>query len=341
MNFTHKLLAVCCFLLAAPAVPAQQLPETKVVLRLSRDFVLRLTGINYQLDEPIQTNEGGNTIAGNAHINGKFDVKLYESATESNFDILVSGEILTQVTASRRAIEVRTHGRAPFSGQRHIVFNGTAYVGQDISMNVMHHSTLDAILSRRGGVAGALTRRIARPVARRALPESDRRADEELRSRLVKAFDEETTTLISVINKIGPIVKQAETLLIEEDLLPKSGLHLYRASTKESLLFSTGPAHQRIAKLPDIPAFKRAPVELWIAKREGSKEKRLQYFLKQWELIVPFLDEQLARRYPEFSKTFEGKLYKSLNKVQMETVGGWHVVTFAPQLRQLSIRDRP
>ena len=67
--------------------------------------------------------------------------------------------------------------------------------------------------------------------------------------------------------KLIDISKQHRQLL---DLIPKGDRQLYRAASKDALLLSLGMANRRIARLPDLDASKRAPLELWIAKRSKS-----------------------------------------------------------------------
>jgi hypothetical protein len=238
-------------------------------------------------------------------------------------------------------VDVFSHGFAPFTARRRIVHKDGEFVGEAIEIDTTHQSSLDEIRPFRGGLIGRMTRRIALPTVRRGLVEGDRQIEDEIRTQVSKIITTETDELMIVINKIGPMIKKGEELLIAEDLLPKSGLHLYRASTKDCLLFSTGLPNRRIAQIPVFHPDKHAPLELWIAKREESKEKRLEFLLKHWELVTPLIDAQLARHYPEFAKSFEGKLYRFLNNVQIESVAGWHVVTFAPQLAERSIVQVP
>jgi hypothetical protein len=307
--------------------------ETKIVLRVSRGFIHQLTGVHFRRTESM----GKDSVAGNAQVLGKFDVKLRESETESAFDLRFDGAITTQMTTTRRPVEVHTHGTGSFCGQRRIVFEGKGFAGQPIELSVAHHSTVDAIHSLRGGLRGAIARRVAAPMVSRYLPGGDRQLAEEIRSGLSKTLEQETDNLMTVINNIRPIIRRGEELLIEDDLIPKGERHVYRAATKDYLMLSLGSANRRIARLPELEASKRAPLELWIAKREESKERRLQFFLKHWQLVVPLIEEQLARHDPELAKALD----KKLHKVQMESVAGWHVVTFAPELRDLLVDAVP
>src|SRR5580700_4912158 len=90
--------------------PAGILPETKVVLRISREFIHELTGKQFKRDAPIDKTAFGAKVEGSAHVDGTFDVKLQKSDNASDFDLLVNGEVLTQVVAAKRPVQVYAHG---------------------------------------------------------------------------------------------------------------------------------------------------------------------------------------------------------------------------------------
>jgi hypothetical protein len=313
---------------AQPAVGgAKLLPETKVVLRISREFIHELTGKQFKRDEPIEKNSFGATVKGSAHVEGTFEVKLQKSDDASDFDLLVNGEILTQVVASSRPIQVYAHGVAAFNGRRRVVFDGNAFTGRVSEMNVTYHSHIDQLCSFRGGLIGALTRGIARPTVRRDLPEADCQAGNEIRTELTTAIEKETDQLLVTMNKVGPLLKQGEEILRQEKVLSTSSVQHYLAATEQHLYMSIGLPGQRIPSLPRLEVSKRGPIELWIAIKKASKEDLLTPVLKHWSFIKPFLLQRIRLRSLELGKIVE--------QVQVESVEGWYVVTFAPKLLEL------
>jgi len=306
---------------------AKLLPDTKVVLRISREFIYELTGKQFKRDEPIDKTAFGATVEGSAHADGKFDVKLQKSDHASDFDLLVNGEVLTQVVATSRPVQVYAHGVAAFTGRRRIGFDGNAFTGQAIEMDVTYHSSIDQLCSFRGGVIGALARGIAGPTVRRNLPEADRQAGNEIRTQLTTAIEKETDQLMVTMNKVGPLLTKGEEILREEKVLSVSSVQLYLAATEQHLYMSIGPPEQRIPSLPRLDVAKRGPIELWIAIKEASKEDLLHPVLEHWNLIKPFVRERIALRSPELGKI--------IDQVQVEAVEGWYVVAFAPKLLEL------
>jgi len=307
--------------------PAKLLPETKVVLRISRKFIHELTGRQFKHDEPIDKITSGATVTGSAHADGVFDVKLQESDNASDFVLMVNGEVLTRVVAASRPLKVYAHGVASFAGRRRIVFDGNAFTGQITEMNVTYHSNIDQFCPVRGGMIGALTRDIARPIVRRKLPEADREVGNEIRTRLATDIEKETDQLILTLNKVGPLLTKGEQILHEENVLSVSSVHQYLAATEEHFYLSIGPPGQRIPSLPELAVSKRGPIELWIAISKPSREDLLTPVLKHWDLIKPLVLQRIALRSPELGKIVE--------QVQVDSVAGWYVVTFAPKLLEL------
>ena len=181
MKFLSQFLFISAYSLlqgvqAEAQEPTKSLPKTKVVLRISRQFIRELTGKQFERNEPIAKYSNGATVQGCAHAEGTFDVKLQKSANDIDFDFLVKGEVSTQVVATRRLVQVLGHGVAGFTGRQRVVFDGNAFTGQSVEINATYHYSLDRACSFRGGLSGSLTRGIALRTARRNLPEYEQEA---------------------------------------------------------------------------------------------------------------------------------------------------------------------
>jgi hypothetical protein len=251
-------------------------------------------------------------------------VKLQTSASASDFDFLVKGEVLTQVVATSRRVQVHEHGVARFSGRQRVVFDGNAFTSQALEMNATYHSSLDQVCSFRGGMIGSVTRGIAVRTIRRNLPESDQEAENELLTRLTTAIGKETDEIIETMNKVEPLLKKGEEILREQKLLSESSVQHYLSATEEHLYLSIGPPKHRIPILPKLEAAKRGPVEMWIAIEKASKDDLRDPILEHWNIAKPFVLQRIGKDSPELAKIVE--------QVQVETVEGWYVVTIAPKL---------
>jgi hypothetical protein len=91
-----------------------------------------------------------------AGVAGKLHVRLHESNTECNFDVLVRGEVLSHLAARSRPVTVLADGNAPFSVCQSIAHQDDQFMAQSLTMDVRNHFTLDEICSN----LGALTRLI-------------------------------------------------------------------------------------------------------------------------------------------------------------------------------------
>jgi hypothetical protein len=338
MKLSHCLIAslasiVTPFLAAHAQEPGKPLPETRIVLRVSGKFIQGLLGVRFQRDEPIRENVNGIAVTGTARVAGKLHVRLHESNTESKFDVLVRGEVLSQLAATSRPVVVLAHGTAPVSAFQPIVYQDHEFMAQTLTMDVRNHFTLDQICSCRGGLTGALTRRIARPFVRRGLADGDSLADEKIRTKMTPVLETELGKLVEVLNKMPPLVKKAHELIILENKLPPDGVRFYRAATKEHLLISIGKPNQHIPSLPNLDKDKQAPLELWIGvARNANAEERRKLILQNWRLITPYLRAQLQRRSPQLTKELDEPLDHLLEEVQIHEMPGWHVLTFAPRI---------
>src|SRR5437868_1162364 len=148
------MFSVISFQQSVPAAAnpsARDLPETKVVLRISREFIHELTAKQFKRDVPIDMDFGGTKVEGQAHATGITTVEIQASENSCNFELVVKGEVSTELTATGRSVQSRLHGLAPFAGRRRIVFNDDTFSGQSASVETSYHSTVDRICSFRSG----------------------------------------------------------------------------------------------------------------------------------------------------------------------------------------------
>jgi hypothetical protein len=313
------LLLFGAFLVSA-AVEAPPTPpeETRVVLRISRDFLQELIGQEFDRDEPIDTTSSGTQVNGSAHVSGTVNVKLKPTETESDFNLLVDGQATTQMVATRRPVCVSLHGAAEFHACRQIVLDRDAlsFTAGPVEITACYHSELDRIDSFRGGLTGALVRRLAKPIVVRSLPEGDRTARDQIRDEVAKNLQEETDKPLPALNQVAQLVRHGEQLLKDTDS-PLTELEYYRAATSEALLLSVGHKGRRIPALSASEELK-APVELWIRADLVLEEKdAINFLLKgeklrkavesHWKAIKPLVERDLPRRAAKLADLFDGE----------------------------------
>jgi hypothetical protein len=329
MKLLNQLaVAAGIFFLQGVQVKAQErtykLPETNLVVRISREFVHQLTGKHFKHDEPIAKYTFGAMVQGYAHVGGTFDVQLEKNPAAIGFDFLVKGEVSTQVMATRREVQLHTHGIAEFTGRRHVIFDANGFVGQKPELDATFCSSIYQVCSFRRGFVGSLQRGIALTTATRNLPEANDETRNELRTRLTANIEKETDRMIAAMNKVGPLLKKGEQILREQKLLSVSSVRQYLATTEEHLYLSIGPPEHRIPSLPKLDGTKGRPIEMWIAIEKANNNDLNNPILQDKNIAKSLVLNRIRKGSPELDKI--------VKQIQVEAVGGWLVVTIIPKL---------
>ena len=309
---------------SAAGQPAPELPETRIVLRISRTFIRELTAKEFQRDVPVEMNEGQTAVKGTAHAEGVTDVQIQANDNACSFDLVVNGRVSTRLTATTRAVQVRLQGNAPFEARRRIAFEDVAFSARPVAVTTNYQSNMEGICSFRPGLVGAFARGVAAATVRNRLGEYDQEAGAEVRQRLTAAIEAENDEMLTTLNKICALVKEGEQLLREEQVLSARNVHHYVAATEKNLYISLGPPNHRIAQLPRLQPSEREPIELWVGIRKAGKPDRFSPIIANWRFVKPFILPRIAKQSPETARI--------LDQVQVRQVGDWHVLTFAPDL---------
>jgi hypothetical protein len=316
------LLAGVLMLVPVFSAGAQEAAQTQVVLRIAREYLQDLTGKEFQREVTVTPQVGGAPIRGQARVAGTFDIRIEPNTTAGAFDLVVRGTVQTRLVGASKPVQVHTHGTATFSGQRRFVFQEDRLIGQKAMLQVDYHSTVDDITPNRGGVVGALTRRFAAPTVMRGMPAGDRQAGERIRRELADAIEKESDRMTVAFDKVRPFLSKAESLLRAERLLPAGATDRRVAASDTHLYFSIGPVGHRLPALPKLDGKKGGPVELWIALQREGQESFFGPVAAPWELFKPYVVQRVAGHSPELAEL--------LDRVRVEAVGGWYVVTFTP-----------
>lgn len=310
-------------------------PRTLVVLRISREFLVKLTRQQFSQDEPIDTSALGATVVGSAHVDGNYQVRLQKRPTESDIDLQVRGDIATQMVVTRRPVRVCLHGAAPFEASRRVVFDGRAFTAHAVCVNACYHAFLDDISTLHGGPAEPVVRRLARPIVLRNLPEADATANRDIRSQVARSVTEETDPLVGVLNEIVYVHVQ----LVE--YLRRKGMNieihpLAFATTDESVLVGAGFAPGEAPALPAEADAPHAPVEIWVRHRIPLASRPLLELARpklreDWAKIRPKITERIARHSPRLAQLFS----ETGHEVDLDPIAAdrdWHVIRFARSL---------
>jgi hypothetical protein len=313
--------------------PAAAPQPTRIVLRVSTDFIQKLMGASVARDEAVQAMAGDTPVTGTAHVSARFHLEVHESKTENDFDVVALGDIATQLTATRPALFADFHGDAPILARRPIVHRGDRFVGDAVTIEVQNRFTLDDIRPHHGGMTGLAIRSATRPFLRRAVSDGDCQANDEIRRRMTQSLTVELDKLAETLNQIPPLVKKGYDVLILEGGNPPPGVQEYRAATPHHLLFSIAGPGRRIPDLPTLPRDQQAPLELWVGvSKNAFTEVRRNFLVQNWRMVTPYLRDQLLHRSPELAKEVAEPLERLLDEVRIQEADGWHVIALGPKI---------
>jgi hypothetical protein len=169
-------------------------------------LLVEVKGHPFHRDVPVRMTVLDTNVSGIAHVDGVMDVRIYQKRDKQRiFELVLTADATSEGVADRRHIRVDAHGRAHLTAQRRIIFDGKTFSGQPSTVQANFHACVDAIHAQRNGVLRFVTVRLARPLVKLNLPESDRIVTEIIQCKVAAAFDEESDKVIRILNKLNPI----------------------------------------------------------------------------------------------------------------------------------------
>lgn len=329
-----RLFALVAVVAAADPAAAQppDPPAPKVVGRVSRAFIESLTRRTFDEAAPVATTQQGATITGTTHVSGGYSVWFHKSQTEAAFELRVDGTVDTDVGVRRRPVCLQLDGHADLFATRRVVFDGNTYAGGPVGVQACYHSTLEGLDTLRRGPLSPVVRRVGRTVALRALPEADRAAGAEVRTRTRDKVLEETAGVIDVLNAVHEARKEVTTKLHARKLGPPPDARPALATTDDALLLGVGFPAGSPPELPAAAGAPSAPAEIWVYRPLAPAERLALESIrpdakKAWEdKVKPRLVEQLKQRSPELARRLED----ATHEVTIDVPGapGWHRIRF-------------
>ena len=244
---------------AATAVDATAAPlETKVVLRISKEFIEKHSPPPVEHMAPVDRCLFGSHVTGTAFTRGQASLVMHADDRRAVFVLHFSGTTTTQTVARKRPVAAYNTGVAPFDVHREIRFDGMQFDEGPESIEASYTSRLDSLCGP-PGLRGRIVRAIARPQLEELRPWADAIGLDDTKATVLESFGKETDRLVDELNDRVP---WKQTLNLLGPRRPDSVPHF--ASTKEWILASPGPKDAKIPELPEESAKMKAPIELWI-----------------------------------------------------------------------------
>jgi len=248
--------------LTAPADDGTK--ETKIVLRISKEFVRQHAPPAVEHVAPVNKCLFGSRVTGTAFTRGQPVLTMDTDHSKPVFTLHFKGTTTTKTVASKHPVKAYSTGVAQFDVHRQIRFDGIQFSEGPESIEATYSSRLDCVATP-PGLRGRIVRKFALPQIEEMKPKADAIALADTKATVLDAFGKHTDELVSDLNKRLPW-KQTVALLMPQDT-PWSGQF---ASTKDWILASPGTNDSGIPQLPEEDAKVQAPIELWVHGKLGD-----------------------------------------------------------------------
>ena len=230
--------------------------ETKMVLRISKDFIRRHAPPVVEHVAPINKCLFGSRVTGTASTRGRPAVTMDTDHSKPVFTLHFKGTTTTKTVASKHPVKAYNTGVAVFDVHRQIRFDGMQFSEGPESIEATYASTLDC-LATPPGLRGRIVRKFALPQIEEMKPKADAIALADTKASVLEAFGKHSDELVSDLNKRLPW-KQTVALIMPQD------------SQLDWILASPGTKEAGIPELPEEEARVQAPIELWIHGKLGD-----------------------------------------------------------------------
>jgi hypothetical protein len=241
-----------------PEKKPETTPETKVVLRISKEFIEQHSPPPVEHVARVDRCLFGSHVTGTAFTRGQASLAMHADDTRAVFVLHFTGTTTTRTVATKRPVAAYNTGVAPFDVHREIRFDGMQFSEGPESIEASYASRLDSLCGP-PGLRGRIVRAIAQPQLEELRPRADAIGLADTKATVLESFGKETDRLVDELNDRVP---WKQTLNLLGPRRPDSVPHF--ASTKEWILASPGPKDAKIPELPEESARMKAPIELWI-----------------------------------------------------------------------------
>jgi hypothetical protein len=238
--------------------------ETKIVLRISKEFVRQHAPAAVENVAPVNKCLFGSRVTGTAYTKGQPLLTMDTDHSKPVFTLHFKGTTITKTVASKHPVKAYNTGVAQFDVHRQIRFDGIQFSEGPESIEATYSSLLDCVATP-PGLRGRIVRKFALPQIEEMKPKADAIALADTKATVLDAFGKHTDELVSDLNKRLPW-KQTMALLMPQDS-PWTGQF---ASTKDWILASPGTKDAGIPELPEEESKLGAPIELWIHGKLGD-----------------------------------------------------------------------
>jgi hypothetical protein len=289
--------------------------ETKVVLRISKEFVRQHAPAPVESVSPVDKCLFGSRVTGTAVTKGRASLTMDSDHSKPVFTLHFKGTTVTRTVAVKHPVKTCSTGVAVFDVHRPIHFDGMQFSDGPESIEATYSSTIDG-LTTPPGLRGRIVRKVAMPQIQSLKPKADAIALADTRSSVLAAFGRHSDELVSDLNARLPL-KQTMAALMPQQTQWMG----HFASTKDWILASPGPQDATIPQLPAEAERLQAPIELWVRGKPGDAPAAKVVAI--WSAVHLGLGE--FRRSPAPAAT-------ALKNITPDVVGDWWVLRVGADL---------
>jgi hypothetical protein len=288
--------------------------EIKAVVRISKKFI----------EDVAAKEEISATIPYNARVlrfnfqgmaEGKanLSVEMNTSDGEAAFIVNSRGTAHTYARGVRGPIVALAPVCAPFTARSVVRFDGRKFSQVETTPSAHVHIELDRIEGRRGGVAGRVVGRLARPLGQLLIPRAEAQATPIGESYLKNFVDELAEDIVTKLNRKTPVEKSLNRLY------PETKDWIFRMSSDAHFIQAAyGPRGAALPVLPENPGrLKDVRIELWM--HTTSKEAQDLAKLSKQPLAKNLVHKYLETVVPELAALTENR--------SVDSVGEWLVIS--------------
>ncbi len=271
--FRPFVWACCCVvlmlsLLAVRSTYAQEAaaesPETKIVLRISKDFICSHGPPPIERVASIDRCLFGARVTGTATTKGQAALTVDGDQSKPSFTFHFKGTTTQRTVASQHPVKAYSTGVTTFDVYRPIYFEGLEFSDGPEVIEASQSSRLDR-LSVPPGLRGSIVRLFATPRIEEKRPQGDAIALRETKATLLADFGKETDRLVAELNSRMPWKQTLAMLLPQQTEWVE-----HFASTKDWILASPGTKEAGIPQLPEEDSKLGAPIEVWVHGKLGD-----------------------------------------------------------------------
>ena len=237
---------------------------SKIVLRISKDFIRRHAPPPVDHVAPVNKCLFGSRVTGTAYTKGRPSLTMDTDHSKPVFTLHFKGTTTTKTVASKHPIKAYNTGTAAFDVHRQIRFDGMQFSEGPESIEATYSSRLDG-LATPPGLRGRVVRKFAMPQIEAMKPKADAIALADTKATVLEAFGKHSDALVSDLNRRLPW-KQTVALLGPPDARWVG----HFASTEDWILASSGPENEGIPQLPDEETKLQTPIEVWFHGKPGD-----------------------------------------------------------------------